>query len=137
MRLVVVRFAGHVIVETVSSVRVLETFHPPTFYVPLEDVDVAFLSPSRRQTVCEFKGTASHWDLVSEHTISPDAAWGYQEPNVGYGNLSDMISFYPGRVDACTVDGELVVPQEGGFYGGWITSDVTGPFKGSVGTTGW
>ena len=136
-REVVIEHGGVVIVRTTEAVRVLETSHPPTFYVPADAVSGADLIRSRFRTHCEFKGTASYWDLVAGTTRSPNAAWGYAEPMAGYEALRGMVAFYPGRVDSCTVGGERVRAQEGGFYGGWITSEIEGPFKGAPGTSGW
>ena len=136
-REVVIEHGGVVIVRTTEAVRVLETSHPPTFYVPADAVAGGVLIRSRVRTHCEFKGTASYWDLVAGTTRSPNAAWGYAEPMPGYEALRGMVAFYPGRVDSCTVGGEWVRAQEGGFYGGWITSEIEGPFKGAPGTSGW
>jgi uncharacterized protein (DUF427 family) len=125
------------VASTTRAVRVLETSHPPTFYIPFVDVDVSLLRESSMRTHCEFKGIATYWDVVVDRCVSADAGWGYPEPNRGYEALRDTIAFYPGRVDQCTVDGENVSPQPGGFYGGWITSEIEGPFKGSPGTALW
>jgi uncharacterized protein (DUF427 family) len=136
-REVVVEHGGVVIVRTTEAVRVLETSHPPTFYVPADAVAGAVLIPSRVRTHCEFKGVASYWDLTVGTTRSPNAAWGYAEPRAGYEALGGMVAFYPDRVESCTVGGESVRAQDGGFYGGWITSEIEGPFKGAPGTSGW
>ena len=136
-RLVRVEFAGEVIAETTRAYRVLETSHPPVYYTPPEDVRSEFLRPSRRRTYCEFKGEASYYDLVAGGREVRDAAWYYPEPSSRYEAIRDYLAFYPGRVDAAWVDDEQVQPQVGDFYGGWITSEVSGPFKGPQGTTGW
>ena len=136
-REVVIEHGGVVIVRSSGAVRVLETSHPPTFYVPADEVASAVLIPSMLRTHCEFKGTATYWDLAVGTTRSPNAAWGYAEPMAGYEALRDKVAFYPGRVDSCTVGGERVRAQEGGFYGGWITSEIAGPFKGAPGTSAW
>jgi uncharacterized protein (DUF427 family) len=136
-KLVRVEFAGEVIAETTRARRVLETSHPPVFYIPLEDVRGEFLRPSRRHTYCEFKGEASYYDLVAGGREAREAAWYYPEPAARYEVLRDHVAFYPGRVDAAWVGDEQVTPQEGDFYGGWITSDIEGPFKGAPGTAGW
>ena len=136
-RRVRVEVDGVVIVESTRALRVLETSHPPVYYVPPEDVRSEFLRPSRRTTWCEFKGEALYYDLeIGERTVR-DVAWYYPEPSRGYEALRDHVAFYPGRVDAAYVDDERVQPQDGDFYGGWITSEIEGPFKGAPGTTGW
>ena len=127
---------GVPIVDSTRCWRVLETSHPPVYYVPRADVaDV--LRPAAGRSFCEFKGTAGYWDLVAGGATRPDAAWSYEHPSPGYEVLTGAIAFYPGRVDECTVDGERVRAQEGDFYGGWITDEITGPFKGGPGTAGW
>jgi uncharacterized protein (DUF427 family) len=136
-KLVRVEFAGEVIAETTRAHRVLETSHPPVYYIPLEDVRVEFLRPSRRHTYCEFKGAASYYDLVVGDREVRDVAWYYPEPTERFEVIRDYVAFYPGRVDAAWVGDEQVTPQEGDFYGGWITSEIAGPFKGAPGTAGW
>ncbi len=136
-RSVRVEHGGVVVARTSRSLRVLETSHPPTFYVPIDDVDMDLLAPSASRSLCEFKGVAHYWDLVVDDVVSSDAAWSYPQPASAYASLADTVAFYPARVDRCTVDGEDVVPQAGGFYGGWITSDIEGPFKGGHGTSSW
>jgi uncharacterized protein (DUF427 family) len=116
-------------------VRVLETSHPPVYYVPFEDVAAGVFRPSRTTSYCEYKGRASYYDLVVGERRS--AAWTYEHPAAGYESLAGAVAFYPGRVDACFVNGERVVAQPGHFYGGWITRDIVGPFKGPAGTRGW
>ena len=136
-RRVRVEFAGEVIAESAHAYRVLETSHPPVYYIPPEDVRREFLRPSRRQTFCEFKGRASYYDLVAGGREVRDVAWYYPEPTARFEIIRDHIAFYPGRVDAVWLDDEQVVAQAGDFYGGWITSEIEGPFKGGPGTTGW
>lgn len=136
-RLVEVLFNGHKIAASRRAKRVLETSHPPTFYIPAEDVDWTYLSESKRRTVCEFKGVARYFDLVDGEHRSPDAAWSYPEPVAAFELIRDHLAFYPSRVEACYVDGERVMAQEGDFYGGWITGEIVGPFKGGSGTWGW
>ena len=131
---VVVELDGQVLADTRRSLRVLETSHPPVFYLPAADVRVERLRPSaRRPTVCEFKGAARYYDAGDRSAV----AWSYASPKPGYEAIAGCYAFYPGRVDRATVDGEQVEAQPGDFYGGWITSTVTGPFKGGPGTTGW
>ena len=131
---------GVVLAETVRALRVLETSHPPVFYIPAADIAMQYLEPSpRRSSYCEFKGSAKYWTvrIPGSDVVSADAAWSYPEPSRSYAELRDHLAFYANRVDACSVDGERVAPQPGDFYGGWITSHVKGPFKGAPGTLGW
>jgi uncharacterized protein (DUF427 family) len=125
------------IAETNRAVRVLETSHPPVYYIPPEDVQQQLLSRSDHESYCEFKGVATYYTLKVGTKVATNAAWSYHNPTGGYEFIKDHIAFYPGHVDACYVDGELVHAQEGDFYGGWITSDIEGPFKGRFGTAGW
>ncbi len=125
------------IASTTTSWRVLETSHPPTYYVPRSAFADGVLRPTAGATWCEWKGQASYFDLVSGDVVAPRAAWTYETPSPGFDAITDAIAVMPGQVDRCTVDGETVVAQEGGFYGGWITSRVVGPFKGAPGTSGW
>lgn len=134
---VVVQLAGVTIAETSAALRVLETSHPPVFYIPRENVVPGSLVPAERTTWCEFKGVATYFDVTARGRVARDAAWTYREPMVGYDSLQDHVAFYPGRVDACLVDDERVQAQAGDFYGGWITSKVVGPFKGGAGTYTW
>lgn len=136
-RSVTVEFAGVVIADTNRAQRVLETSHPPTYYVPMDDVVPGVLAESGGASFCEFKGLAHYWDVVVGDVVAESAAWGYRTPSPGYEALIDHVAFYPGSMDHCTVNGEVVKAQEGDFYGGWITSDVLGPFKGGPGTVGW
>ena len=132
---VVVELDGEVLADTRRSLRVLETSHPPVYYIPAADVRTERLRPSarRRVTWCEFKGEARYYDAGDHKAV----AWSYASPSPGYGAIGGCFAFYPGRVDRATVDGEQVEAQPGDFYGGWITSAVTGPFKGGPGTMGW
>jgi len=130
-------FNGVVIAESNRAYRILETSHPPVYSIPQEDVKMEYFSPTSRRTFCEFKGQASYWTINVNGTTAENAAWSYPNPDAGYEAIKDHISVYPGRMDACYVDGEQVVAQEGDFYGGWITSDIVGPFKGAPGTRGW
>jgi uncharacterized protein (DUF427 family) len=133
-----VEVGGETIVDTTRALRLLETSHPPGWYLPPEDVRLDLLQPSEGgSTFCEFKGIASYFDVVLNGQRHRRAAWAYPKPTPAYDALRDHLSFYPSRVDACWVDDERVTPQEGQFYGGWITRDVVGPFKGGPGTTGW
>jgi uncharacterized protein (DUF427 family) len=136
-RRVRVVFAGRVVADSLRAFRVLETSHPPVYYVPPADCDMTALVPVEGESYCEFKGMASYYDLRVDDQTSPRAAWYYPSPTAGFAALADHIAFYPGRVDRCMLDEETVMPQEGDFYGGWITADIVGPFKGLPGTSGW
>ena len=130
-------FAGETIADTERGLRVLETSHPPAYYLPREDVRMDLLEPAVGTTFCEFKGEASYYAIEVGDRISRKAAWTYELPSPGYEELAGTICFYASRVDACYVGDEQVEPQAGDFYGGWITSAVVGPFKGGPGTSGW
>jgi len=129
--------SGVTIVSTNNSVRVLETSHPPTYYLPMVDFIEGVLVPVQGNTVCEFKGVASYFDFVIGNERIPRAAWGYENPAAGFESLAGKVAIYASRVDQCHVGDEVVMPQEGDFYGGWITSNIDGPFKGAPGTGGW
>ena len=129
--------SGATVADTTRAVRILETSHPPVYYVPPQDVRSEHLRPSRRHTFCEFKGRASYYDLEVDGQIVRDAAWYYPDPAPGYEAIRDHVAFYPGRVDEAYVDDERVQAQQGDFYGGWITAEIIGPFKGGPGTLGW
>jgi uncharacterized protein (DUF427 family) len=130
-------FGGVTIADSQKTLRVLETSHPPVYYIPPEDIKNDHLQPSTKRTHCEFKGTARYWHVrVGEKEIR-NAAWSYPSPAKGYESLRDHVAFYPGFMDACYVDKEQVTAQGGDFYGGWITPDISGPFKGGPGTRGW
>jgi uncharacterized protein (DUF427 family) len=130
-------FNGNIIADTRRALRVLETSHPPVYYIPLEDVQQSALEPISRRSFCEFKGQATYWTVHVGDRVARDAAWSYPQPTTGFAALKDHVAFYAGKMDECTVDGEHVQTQDGDFYGGWITSDIVGPFKGGPGTIGW
>lgn len=132
-----VEFAGQLIADTHRAFRVLETSHPPVYYIPPGDIRMELLKPESGSSYCEWKGQARYYTVAAGDKTAPRAAWSYPNPSRAYAALRDHVAFYPGAMDACSVDGELARPQEGGFYGGWITDDVVGPFKGAPGTTGW
>jgi uncharacterized protein (DUF427 family) len=136
-KLVQVVFNGMVVAETRESFRVLETSHPPTYYVPPDIVQCQYLVPTGARSHCEYKGVAAYYSLKVGEVLSENAAWSYHDPTPAFEAIRDYVAFYPGGVDACYVDGERVRAQEGDFYGGWITSDINGPFKGPPGTAGW
>ena len=126
-----------VIADTRRARRVLETSHPPTFYLPLEDVASDRLVPARGGSFCEWKGAAAYYDVVAGERVASRAAWYYPSPSARFASVAGHVAFYPGRVDACFVDDERVHPQEGDFYGGWVTDEIVGPLKGGAGTRGW
>ena len=136
-RLVEVELAGRVIARTTRAVRVCETSHPPVYYVPREDVVPGVLERAAGSSWCEWKGAATYWDAVVDGRRVPAVGWSYEEPTPRFEHLRGAVAFYPSRLDVATVDGEPVRAQAGDFYGGWITSDVVGPFKGEPGTRGW
>jgi uncharacterized protein (DUF427 family) len=128
---------GVTIAETNDAYRVLETSHPPNYYFPPGDVRADAIAPTEGASWCEFKGRASYWAVTGGNQSVARGAWSYKSPSPTFAAIRDYYAFYPGRMDACYVDGELVVPQPGDFYGGWITSRVVGPFKGGPGSRSW
>jgi uncharacterized protein (DUF427 family) len=135
--LIEIELGGTVVARTSRSWRVLETSHPPTYYLPRAAFLPDVLRDAPRTTWCEFKGQATYLDLVHGGRVAPGAAWTYLRPSAGFEAIAGAVAVMAAMVDRCTVDGETVTPQPGGFYGGWITSAVVGPFKGAPGTTGW
>lgn len=135
-RLVVVRAGDTVVAESRRARRVLETANPPTFYVPSEDVAAGRLEPNKGESRCEWKGIARYWDVVVPGARVEACAWSYPDPFSGFASISGYVSFYPARV-ACFLGGERVAPQPGGFYGGWLTAELVGPFKGEPGSEDW
>lgn len=134
---VVIRLGGEVIVDTHDVVRVLETSHPPVYYLPISAFAEGALTAARGSSYCEFKGSARYFDVHGGASTAPRAAWTYPSPSVGFEALQGRVAVYPRPMDACEVDGEVVVPQPGEFYGGWITAAIAGPFKGAPGSLGW
>jgi uncharacterized protein (DUF427 family) len=130
-------FNGVVIADTRRARRVLETSHPPVYYLPPEDIQQQYLAPTARTSYCEWKGGARYYTIRVGDRVVENAAWTYPQPTSGFTGIKDYIAFYPAPMDACLVDGAPVRPQPGGFYGGWITPDIVGPFKGEPGTSGW
>jgi uncharacterized protein (DUF427 family) len=128
---------GVVIADSTGAYRVLETSHPPVYYVPPADVRMELLVPGRGRSVCEWKGAATYLTLVLGPRRIEDVAWSYERPTPGFTAITSYLAFYPGRVDEAWVGEERATPQAGGFYGGWITSRIRGPFKGEPGTLGW
>ena len=134
---IVIRLGGDVIVDTRDAVRVLETSHPPVYYLPRAAFAEGVLEPSAGSSFCEYKGGARYLSVRGGEVLAEHAAWYYPDPSPGFEELADRVAVYAGPMDSCEVDGELATPQEGGFYGGWITSRVSGPFKGAPGSRGW
>jgi uncharacterized protein (DUF427 family) len=134
-----VEFNDEVIADSVNAKRVLETSHPPVYYIPADDVQMDFLEKDMQSggSYCEWKGQAHYYRLSVDGKTSDKAAWAYANPNKRFAEIKDHIAFYPHKMHACYVDGEQVRPQEGSFYGGWVTDDIVGPFKGGAGTAGW
>ena len=130
-------FNGVTIADTHHAKRILETSHPPVYYIPPTDVRLEYLREEPGSSFCEWKGRACYYTVAVGARRAPRAAWSYPDPVRRYASIKDHLAFYAGPMDACTVDGEQVEPQPGGFYGGWITPDVVGPFKGGPGTMGW
>jgi uncharacterized protein (DUF427 family) len=128
---------GRTIVDTTQGWRVLETSHPPVYYLPVADTDGSLLRPARGTSFCEFKGLATYYDLVLGGEVTQHVAWAYALPSRSFEPIAHHLAFYASRVDECYVDDERVLAQAGDFYGGWITRDIVGPFKGATGTWGW
>lgn len=131
-------FNGEEIANTTRGFRVLETSHPPVYYFPQRDVRMKL---ARRHATtasfCEWKGAAHYYDFTVGDKTGKKIAWAYDSPSPAFAAIDGYLAFYAGRVDACYVNEELVTPQPGGFYGGWITERIVGPFKGGEGTWGW
>jgi uncharacterized protein (DUF427 family) len=130
-------FNNVVIADTRRAKRVLETSSPPVYYIPPEDIKMEYLRKTQKNTICEWKGVASYYAAVVDDKRTGNAAWFYPNPTSGYTSIKNYVAFYPQKMEACYVDGELVKSQPGSFYGGWITTDIVWPFKGEPGTEGW
>lgn len=130
-------FAARRIASSSNALRILETSHPPTIYIPPKDIVQDVLIKSDRSTFCEWKGKGYYYHLMSEDTRVENAAWYYPDPKPTYSKLKNYLAFYPSKVESCYIDCEKVEAQEGDFYGGWITSKIVGPFKGAPNTFGW
>ncbi len=130
-------FNGEIVAESKGGFRVLETSHPPVFYIPPSDIAPGVLEPASGRSMCEFKGIATYWTVVVKSRTTASAAWSYADPTPAFERIRDHLAFYASKVDECWVGNERVAAQEGDFYGGWITSKVVGPFKGAPGTRGW
>ena len=130
-------FSHQTIADTGSGYRVLETSHPPVYYFPPQDIAQPYLQTVAGSSWCEFKGQAKYWSLDVDGKRADNAAWSYPSPSPGFADIAGYLAFYASRVDECWVDEERVQPQQGDFYGGWITARIVGPFKGGAGTRGW
>jgi uncharacterized protein (DUF427 family) len=131
-----IELGGTTIATTDGAWRVLETSHPPVYYLP-RAAFICAIEPYSGGSVCEWKGRASYWTLRQGTSIATNAAWSYPAPTPGFMPIRDHLAVYAGKVDACFVGDEQVTPQPGGFYGGWVTRNLIGPFKGGPGTMGW
>jgi len=131
-----VELAGTVIASTTAALRVLETSHPPTYYVPRDDFRWAYFTAADGGSFCEWKGTASYWNVTVGDAVVEARAWSYADPSPSFADIADAVAFYPADFD-CFVDDQRVEPQPGSFYGGWITPDIVGPFKGIPGSALW
>ena len=134
---ITIRLGGVLIADTIDAVRVLETSHPPVYYLPADSFLEGALVPTEGSSFCEFKGGAAYFDVHGGSRIVSRAAWTYPQPERGFESLRGRVAVYAGEMDACTVGDEQVTPQPGRFYGGWITSRIRGPFKGEPGSMGW
>jgi uncharacterized protein (DUF427 family) len=132
-----VELGGRVVADSTRALRVCETSSPPVYYVPPSDIDLECVAPSQRTSFCEWKGVARYWTVQSAGRVAKDAGWSYPEPDEGYEAIRDYLSFYPRRVDGCYVGEHRVTPQPGFYYGGWVTPDLVGPFKGVPGSEAW
>lgn len=130
-------FNDVIIADTQRAKRVLETSHPPNYYIPPEDIKMEYLQQTPQSSFCEWKGGASYYTITVGDKSAENAAWFYPNPTSAFASIKYYVAFYAHMMDACYVNSEKVQPQPGNFYGGWITSDITGPFKGSPGTWGW
>lgn len=132
-----VEFGGRVIAETVKALRVCETSSPPGYYIPPSDVDVSCLSLGERTSFCEWKGVARYWAVQTSDRVAKDSAWSYPDPDAGFEAIQNYFAFYPRRMDACYVGHDRAAPQPGFYYGGWVTPNLVGPFKGIPGSEAW
>jgi uncharacterized protein (DUF427 family) len=129
--------SGQIIAATDRAYRVLETSHPPVYYLPPADLQMQYLQVTDRASFCEWKGDALYYDVMIGDRRIANAAWAYPKPTQNFKSIANYLAFYAQLMDACYVDQELVTPQPGEFYGGWITANIVGPFKGSPGSWGW
>jgi uncharacterized protein (DUF427 family) len=134
---IVIEHRGVVVADTRRAIRTLETSHPPSYYIPLGDITPGLLRPAGGGSFCEWKGEARYWDVDVDGVTLPRVGWSYPSPTRAFASIRDHVAFYAAPFDRCLVDGDVVIPQPGGFYGGWITSNLAGPFKGIPGSLGW
>lgn len=134
---IMIEHEGIIVADTRASVLTLETSHPPSYYIPPADVAPDVLRRASGNSFCEWKGAATYWDVVIGNLVVPRAGWSYPDPSPAFAQLRDHVAFYAGPFDRCSVDRHTVIPQPGAFYGGWITPDLAGPFKGVAGSMGW
>lgn len=130
-------FNEQIIADTNDSFRILETSHPPSYYLPKSSFKDGTLIKTNKTSYCEFKGMAHYYDIKWEDQRAAGAAWGYQNPTEHYSGIKDHVCVYGHLMDACYIGDELIIPQPGGFYGGWITNNIVGPFKGGPNSWGW
>ncbi|MBR8829009.1 MAG: DUF427 domain-containing protein [Gomphosphaeria aponina SAG 52.96 = DSM 107014] len=130
-------FNGVTIADSQQTQRVLETSHPPVYYIPPEDIKMEYLNATSKQSFCEWKGVANYYTIVLGDKQETNVAWYYSNPTPAFAPMKNYVAFYPSRMEACYVNGEVVQSQPGDFYGGWITNDIVGPFKGGTGSWGW
>jgi len=134
---VVIEHRGRTVADTRAAIRTLETSHPPSYYIPRTDIAAGLLRRAPGSSICEWKGAATYWDVVVGEIVLPRVGWSYASPTPAFALLRDHVAFYAGPFDRCSMDSETVTPQPGDFYGGWITSQVAGPFKGIPGSRFW
>lgn len=134
---IVIEHSGRRIADSRRTVRTLETSHPPTYYIPVEDIAEGVLRRAEGSSFCEWKGAATYWDVVVDGIVLERVGWSYRSPTPSFAVLKDHVAFYARPFDLCLVDGQRVTPQAGAFYGGWITDHYAGPFKGGPGSAGW
>lgn len=134
---IVIEHRGRIVADTRAAIRTLETSHPPSYYIPRVDIAPGTLKRAEGRSLCEWKGAAAYWDVVVGDAVLARVGWSYADPTPAFAALRDHVAFYAAPFDRCSVDGETVTPQPGDFYGGWITSRLTGPFKGVPGSHGW
>lgn len=130
-------FNGVIVADTRRAYRVLETSHPPVYYIPPEDIHMGYLTSGSARSVCEWKGEARYYTLQVDGQQAENVGWYYPNPTSNFAAIKDHVAFYAAPMDACLVNGERARPQPGNFYGGWITNDIAGPFKGEPGSMGW
>jgi uncharacterized protein (DUF427 family) len=134
---IIIIFNNKTIVDTINSKRILETSHPPVYYIPPEDIALNYLIKAEGVSFCEWKGYAFYYSLKVGDKVAEKVAWYYTDPSPEYSAIKNHVAFYAGPMDTCLVNGEIVRPQPGEFYGGWITDNIVGPFKGETGTWLW